>query len=76
MIHREGDLAFIHSHALEDDRALRAGELPFMVQFTEPGRYPMFVQFQHRGVVQTVPIALPPIVGGVSMAVDDGHSTH
>ncbi len=76
VILREGDLAFIHSHALEDDRAMRAGELPFMVQFTEPGRYRMFVQFQHRGVVQTVPIALPPIVGGVSMSVDDGHSTH
>ena len=57
---REGDLAFIHSHALVDPVALRAGTLPFMVEFGEPGAYRMFVQFQHLGVVQTATLALQP----------------
>ena len=63
VILRDGDLAFIHSHALEDDVALRAGRLPFIVHFTEPGRYRMFVQFQHHDQVQTAAFSLPPVAG-------------
>ncbi len=66
VILREGDLEFIHSHALEDRIALRAGNLPFMVHFGEPGRYRMFVQFQHRGSVQTAVFTLPAVVGQAS----------
>lgn len=66
VILREGDLAFIHSHALEDRTALRAGNLPFMVHFGEPGRYRMFIQFQHRGSVQTAAFTLPTVVGQAS----------
>ena len=62
---REGDLAFIHSHALEDRAALQSGELPFMVHFAEPGRYRMFVQFQHRGAIQTAAFTLPSVAPAV-----------
>lgn len=75
VILREGDLAFIHSHALEDPNALRAGELPFMVHFSEPGRYRAFVQFQHLGVVVTAAFTLPP-VAGVASGEPAGHQGH
>ena len=68
VILREGDLAFIHSHALEDPAALRTGEIPFMVHFAEPGRYRVFVQFQHRGNVQTATFTLPTVVSSSSNA--------
>lgn len=73
VILREGDLAFIHSHALEDPDALRAGRLPFMVHFSGPGRYRAFVQFQHRGAVETAAFTLPPVAGAAS-GEHSGHS--
>jgi len=73
---REGDLAFIHSHALEDPEALRAGRLPFMLQFAEPGRYRMFVQFQHRGAVQTAAFTLPSVTTAAAGGVSGGHEGH
>lgn len=73
VILREGDLAFIHSHALEDAEALRAGRLPFMVHFGEPGRYRAFVQFQRGGAVETAAFTLPPVTGAAS-GEHSGHS--
>ena len=73
---REGDLAFIHSHALEDSAQLRSGKLPFMVHFTEPGRYRMFVQFQHRGAVQTAIFTLPNVAPAAAGAMSGGHMGH
>jgi hypothetical protein len=73
---REGDLAFIHSHAMEDQRALQAGQLPFLVQFAEPGRYRMFVQFQHRGAVQTAAFTLPSVATAAAGATSGGHEGH
>ena len=73
---REGDLAFLHSHALEDQAALDAGQLPFMVHFTEPGRYGMFVQFQHRGAVQTAAFTLPSVATAAAGATSGGHVGH
>lgn len=73
---REVDLAFIHTHAIEDASARRAGQLPFIVQFTEPGRYRMFVQFQHRGNVQTAALTLPTVVGTSSSAGSGAHAGH
>ena len=73
---REGDLAFIHSHALEDRTALQAGQLPFVVQFAEPGRYRMFVQFQHRGAVQTAAFTLPSVATAAADAMGGGHRGH
>ena len=44
---REGDLAYIHAHAEED-------ELAFDVPFPGPGRYRLYLQFKVDGVVETV----------------------
>lgn len=43
---REGDLAYVHAHAEED-------ELAFEVPFPSEGRYTLFLQFQVDGVVET-----------------------
>ena len=43
---REGDLAYIHAHAEED-------ELAFDVPFPGPGRYRLYLQFKVGGAVQT-----------------------
>lgn len=43
---REGDLAYIHAHAEED-------ELAFDVPFPSPGRYRLYLQFQVDGRVET-----------------------
>ena len=76
VILREGDLAFIHGHALEDPAALRTGQIPFMVDFAEPGRYRVFVQFKHRGNVQTATFTLPTVVGTSSSADTGMHTGH
>ena len=76
VILREGDLAFIHSHALEDSVQLRSGKLPFIVHFAEPGRYRMFVQFQHRGAVQTAAFTLPGVAPAAAGATSGGHMGH
>jgi hypothetical protein len=44
---REGDMAFLHVHP-EDDG------VSFMTEFPTPGRYRLFLQFQHAGRVHTV----------------------
>jgi hypothetical protein len=43
---REGDLAYLHVHADED-------ELKFSGEFPTPGRYRLFLQFEHEGQVHT-----------------------
>lgn len=76
VILREGDLAFIHTHALEDSAQLRSGKLPFMVHFAEPGRYRMFVQFQHRGAVQTAAFTLPSVAPAAAGGMSGGPMGH
>ncbi len=44
---RDGDLAFLHVHPDGDEPV-------FEVTFPTPGRYRLFLQFQHEGRVQTV----------------------
>ena len=44
---RDGDLAFLHVHPHDDETAFEA-------TFPTAGRYRLFLQFQHRGEVQTV----------------------
>lgn len=48
---REGDLAYLHTHAEED-------ELEFETSFPSPGRYRAFLQFQVDGVVRTAEFAV------------------
>ena len=44
---REGDLAFLHVHPMDDS-------VRFAATFPTEGRYRLFLQFQHEGRVQTV----------------------
>jgi hypothetical protein len=46
---REGDLAYLHAHPLSE----APGRLEFGVTFPTAGRYRLFLQFQHGGVVRT-----------------------
>jgi hypothetical protein len=49
---REGDLAFLHVHP-EEGHAVAADEVEFDAAFPTPGRYRLYLQFKHEGVVQT-----------------------
>ena len=50
---REGDLAFLHVHP-DGRRRAGAGQIAFGVEYPSAGRYRLFLQFQHEGVVHTV----------------------
>jgi hypothetical protein len=49
---REGDLAFLHVHPEETEGA--AEEIVFEATFPTAGRYRLYLQFRHEGVVRTV----------------------
>jgi hypothetical protein len=51
VILREGDLAYLHAHPLE--QAGHGGPIRFMVEYPSAGRYRLFLQFQHQGTVHT-----------------------
>ena len=52
---REGDLAYLHVHPEEAD----AGpEIPFVAEVPSDGRYRLFLEFRHHGVVRTVGFVL------------------
>jgi hypothetical protein len=48
---REGDLAFLHVHPEE---GAEPGQIGFAAEFPSAGRYRLFLQFRHDGVVRTV----------------------
>ena len=48
----EGDLAFLHVHPEETEGA--ANEIVFDATFPTAGRYRLYLQFRHEGVVRTV----------------------
>ena len=48
---RNGDLAYIHAHADED-------ELAFDVPFPSEGNYRLYLQFKVGGKVETVPLGV------------------
>ena len=50
---REGDLAFLHVHPDEAGEA-KPGHIGFEIEYPSPGRYRLYLQFKHQGVVQTV----------------------
>lgn len=58
---KEGDLQFLHAHALEENTRKNEGVVAFAVHLPEPGRYKSFVQFQHLGRVLTASFVLPPV---------------
>lgn len=50
---REGDLEYIHTHALTTDVTKQTGTVEFDVDFKQPGNYKAFAQFQRGGKVVT-----------------------
>ena len=48
---REGDLAFLHVHPEEEHGA--PNEIVFNAAFPTAGRYRLYLQFRHDGVVRT-----------------------
>lgn len=53
VILREGNLDFIHAHPMEDVNRPQTGEVGFMVDFPEAGRYKVFTQFQRQEKLTT-----------------------
>jgi hypothetical protein len=51
---REGDLAYLHVHPLEES----PGEVSFAATFPTAGSYRLFLQFTHEGRVRTAPLTL------------------
>ncbi len=49
---REGDLAFLHVHP-EEGHEVAADEIEFAATFPTAGRYRLYLQFKHDGVVRT-----------------------
>jgi hypothetical protein len=56
VILREGDLAYLHVHALPSEG--RTSRIRFRTEFPSAGRYQLFLQFSHRGAVQTAQFAV------------------
>jgi len=50
---REGDLEFLHTHALDENIHNQTGKVDFAVTFPSAGKYKVFSQFQHEGRVLT-----------------------
>ena len=52
---REGDLAYLHVHPVEGEHAAGTddGPIAFATEFPTDGRYRLFLQFKHKGQVQT-----------------------
>jgi hypothetical protein len=50
---REGDLEYIHTHTKATDITKQNGKVDFTVDFTQPGTYKAFAQFQRDGKVMT-----------------------
>ncbi len=67
VILREGNLDFIHAHPMEDTNRSQTGEVGFMVDFPEAGRYKIFTQFQRAGKVLTTDFVVSVTQGADSM---------
>ncbi|HEU5122029.1 MAG TPA: hypothetical protein VFT59_04225 [Candidatus Saccharimonadales bacterium] len=50
---REGDLEYIHTHALSTEIENQTGKVSFEVDFKQSGTYKAFAQFQHENSVTT-----------------------
>jgi hypothetical protein len=58
---REGDLAFLHVHPA--DAGPPEASISFHAALPSPGRYRLFLQLQHHGVVHTAAFTLAVPVG-------------
>jgi hypothetical protein len=55
---REGDLAYLHVHPEEPEGAAAGPEIPFLAEVPSTGRYRLFLDFKHAGVVRTAGFTL------------------
>lgn len=55
---REGDLAYLHVHPEEVAGAAAGPEIPFLAEVPSTGRYRLFLDFKHEGVVRTAALVL------------------
>ncbi|MBX7109616.1 MAG: hypothetical protein K1X61_13270 [Chitinophagales bacterium] len=77
VILREGSLDFIHAHPMENLSSSQTGNVDFMVDFPEPGRYKLFTQFQRNGKVITSDFVVTVAEGASSdSTVMDMHGMH
>jgi hypothetical protein len=67
VILREGTLDFIHAHPVEEVGATQTGNVDFMVDFPEAGKYKVFTQFQKDGKVLTTDFVIT-----VGQGIDSG----
>lgn len=68
---REDNLDFIHAHPMEDMNKPQTGEVGFMVDFPEAGKYKVFTQFQKDGKVFTTDFVVSVAQGTDNMKMDD-----
>lgn len=83
---RADDLAYLHTHpdgSPGDGRTSPGPDIDFYVDVPATGKYLLYLDFQHEGVVRTAAftlIAQPPAAGGGqgtrTPAVDGPHDTH
>jgi hypothetical protein len=56
---REGDLGYLHVHPDQENGEADAGpDVPFLAEVPSAGRYRLFLDFRHDGVVRTAPFTL------------------
>ena len=67
---RAGDLGYLHVHPEESGPG---PEIGFTTTFPSPGRYRLFLDFRHGGVVRTAPFTVTVAPGGTS---DQRHQRH
>ncbi len=52
---RIGDLEYLHVHPMD---SVESGSIPFMIHAHSPGRYRLFLQFLHDGILRTADFTL------------------
>lgn len=58
---REGDLEFLHTHALDENVTNQTGKVDFAVTFPTAAKYKVFSQFQHQGKILTTDFILTAV---------------
>ena len=61
---RDGDLAYLHVHPLDEAVGAGGPEVRFAVEVPTTGRYALFLDFSHGGVVRTASVLATATAGG------------
>lgn len=71
---RHGDLGYLHVHP-QDEPATSGATVSFETTFPGPGRYRLFLDFRHQGVVRTAPFTVTVDPAGEPAEEPTGEST-